>query len=119
MSKESSFLLASQRNLFNIPADVAYLNCAYMSPLMHSVVEAGDIAVRCKQQPWRITTPDFFDLPNRGRELFAGIIAAQRDDIAVIPSVSYGVAVAALNCRVNSGQEILLLEDQFPSNVYP
>jgi selenocysteine lyase/cysteine desulfurase len=112
-------LLASQRDLFDIPPDVAYLNCAYMSPLMHSVVKAGDAAVRCKQQPWRITAPDFFDLPDRGCELFARIIAAHRDDVAVIPSASYGLTIAALNCKVDAGQQILLLADQFPSNVYP
>ena len=29
--------LPSQRHLFDIPDDVAYLNCAYMSPLMRRV----------------------------------------------------------------------------------
>ncbi|HEV8044223.1 MAG TPA: aminotransferase class V-fold PLP-dependent enzyme, partial [Rubrobacter sp.] len=35
------------------------------------------------------------------------------------PSVSYGIAVAAANVPVRDGQKILILEDQFPSNVYP
>jgi selenocysteine lyase/cysteine desulfurase len=36
-----------------------------------------------------------------------------------VPSVSYGIAVAAANVDVREGQKILILEDQFPSNVYP
>jgi len=112
-------ILPDQRSRFDIPENVAYLNCGYMSPLMHSVAEVGEAAVRVKQNPWKITPPDFFDLPNRGRELFAEIIGAGRDDIAVVPAVSYGIAVAALNTRVLAGQEILLLDEQFPSNVYP
>jgi selenocysteine lyase/cysteine desulfurase len=34
-------VLPCQRNLFDIPDEVAYLNCAYMSPLLKSVTEAG------------------------------------------------------------------------------
>jgi hypothetical protein len=32
--------LPSQRRLFDIPEEVAYLNCAYMSPLMTRVRDA-------------------------------------------------------------------------------
>jgi selenocysteine lyase/cysteine desulfurase len=112
-------LIPNQRTLFDIPDDVAYLNCAYQSPLMKSVVEAGEKAVRMKQHPWQTTSPDFFSLPDRGRELFAQIIGADSDEIAVIPAISYGMAIAALNIEMSEGQEILVLEDQFPSNVYP
>lgn len=35
-------MIPSQRHLFAIPRDVAYLNCAYMGPLMNSVVSACD-----------------------------------------------------------------------------
>lgn len=111
--------LPNQRALFDIPQDVAYLNCAYMSPLLTAVAAAGEQAVRQKQHPWEISPSDFFNVPDLGRELFARIIGASREDIAIVPAVSYGVAVAALNIEVAAGQEILLLEDQFPSNVYP
>jgi selenocysteine lyase/cysteine desulfurase len=112
-------LLPNQRALFDIPDDVAYLNCAYQSPLMNSVVAAGEEAARLKRRPWNITPPDFFTLPDRGRELFARIIGAGSDDIAIVPAVSYGMAIAALNIDMSQGQEILVLEEQFPSNVYP
>ena len=44
--------LPNQRALFDIPDDVAYLNCAYMSPLLKNVAAAGETAVRKKQRPW-------------------------------------------------------------------
>ncbi len=119
MSSPDAPILPNQRALFDIPRDVTYLNCAFMAPLMNSVVAAGEKAVRVKQHPWKISPPDFFDLPNQGRELFARIVGAGHKDIAVIPSVSYGLGIAALNVEVSFGQEILLLEEQFPSNVYP
>ncbi len=112
-------MIPCQRHLFDIPEDVAYFNCAYMSPLMNKVVAAGQKSAALKGQPWRISPPDFFSTPERARELFAQLINARADDIAIIPSCSYGTATAAQNLPASKGQEILLLQDQFPSHVYP
>jgi hypothetical protein len=43
--------LPSQRHLFDIPPDVAYLNCAYMSPLPKASITAGEQGLRRKGQP--------------------------------------------------------------------
>ncbi len=110
--------IACQRALFDIPDDIAWLNCAYMSPLMRPVVEAGQAAVQRKANPWTVSPPDFFSGPEEARALFARIVNAQADEIAIIPSVSYGMALAARNLAAPRGTRILLLDDQFPSNVY-
>ena len=110
--------LGDQRELFEIPEEIAYLNCAYMSPQLRSVREIGERAVARKSRPWEITPDDFFEDAEKARALFARLVAAEADGVALIPSVSYGVAVAATNVGVSEGQEILILEDQFPSNVY-
>jgi selenocysteine lyase/cysteine desulfurase len=112
-------LIPSQRHLFDIPDDIAYLNCAYMSPLMKAVVDAGHEGVARKAQPWTVSPPDFFSTPEKSRELFARLIGAAADDIAIVPSCSYGTATAAANLPVARGQKLVVLEDQFPSNVYP
>jgi hypothetical protein len=39
-------LLPGQRHLFDIPDDVAFLNCAYMSPLPKASVAAGELLGR-------------------------------------------------------------------------
>ena len=112
-------IIPHQRHLFDIPDDVAYFNCGYMSPLMKPVTEAGKAAVNIKSQPWLITNYEFFDICESVRELFGKIVGACSDDIAIIPSASYGLAVAANNISPQAGSEILLLQEQFPSNVYP
>ena len=111
--------LASQRHLFDIPDDVTYLNCAYLSPSMKQVVEAGKNAVALKSRPWEIQPQDFFTASEEIRATFAGLLNATANDIAIVPSVSYGAATAAKNISLSSGQDILCLEDQFPSNIYP
>ena len=111
-------MIPCQRHLFEIPDDVAYLNCAYMSPLSRSVTEAGIEAVRRKAAPWLVRPEHFFTESEEARRLFARLVNAAADDIAIIPAVSYGLAVAAKNLRVGEGGVMLVLAEQFPSNVY-
>src|SRR5919199_2581974 len=111
-------ILENQRELFEMPGEVAYLNCAYMSPQLRSAREIGERAVARKSRPWEITPDDFFEDAEKTRALFARLVGGEPDGVALIPSVSYGIAVAAANVPLRGGQHILILEDQFPSNVY-
>ena len=108
-----------QRDLFEIPDGIAYLNCAYMSPLLRSVRAAGIDGVSSKSRPWELSPADFFTLAEETRGLFAHVIGAQPDDVAFIPAASYGIGTAARNVEVDRGSEIVLLAEEFPSNVYP
>jgi selenocysteine lyase/cysteine desulfurase len=112
-------LIPCQRHLFDLPPDVAYLNCAYMSPLLKRAALVGAEAIARKLRPWRIHAEDFFTDSERARGLFAQLLGADADAIALIPAASYGLAVAAANLPVAAGQRILVLAEQFPSNVYP
>ncbi len=112
-------VLPCQRHLFDLPDEVAYLNCAYLSPLLKTVLQAGQQGVARKAHPWRIETDDFHLETETARGLFADLIGATADDVAVIPAASYGLANAATNLPVNPGQRLIVLEDQFPSNVQP
>lgn len=112
-------MLACQRDRFSLSHDEVYLNCAYMAPLSRRVVEAGVEGVRRKERPASIAPADFFSGPDRVRELFARLVGTGADRVAIIPSVSYGMAVVARNTSLESGQHILTLARQFPSHVYP
>ncbi len=111
-------MIPCQRHLFDIPDDIAYLNCAYMSPLMHAVRDAGLAGAVRKCRPWEIMPHHFFDDSEAARGLFAELIGASADDVAIVPSASYGVALAAANVSVEHGQRIVVLHEQFPSNLY-
>jgi selenocysteine lyase/cysteine desulfurase len=111
-------MLSSQRHLFDIPGDVAYLNCAYMSPLMKSVIAAGTVGLARKAHPWELTPDKFFTGSDEFRATAAQLIDCSADDIAIVPSASYGIATAAQNLPVKKGQSILVLAEQFPSNYY-
>jgi len=111
-------MIPSQRHLFDIPEDIAYLNCAYLGPLSHAVVAAGREASGKKSHPWKIDSEDFFADTEIARALFAELINASDDDIAIVPAASYGVSVAARNLPLAKEQTVVVLAEQFPSNVY-
>ena len=111
--------LTCQRGVFSLPADLHYLNCAYMSPLPQVVEEAGIKGMLRKRNPSLMQPDDFFRESEEVRRLFAELInAPDPSSIAILPSVSYGIGVAAQNTPVASGQNIVLLHEQFPGNVY-
>ena len=112
-------MLPCQRHLFDIPDDVAYLNCAYMSPLMKPVIEAGATGLARKAHPWELTADKFFTGSEEFRTTAAELLDCSADCIAIVPSAGYGVATAARNLPVHRGQTILVLAEQFPSNYYP
>ena len=112
-------MISSQKHLFDIPDEVAYLNTAYMSPLMHSVVAAIDEGVRLKARPWKLTVDHFFNDVKTAKRLFGKLVNAPQDRIAVTPSASYGLSTAANNLSLTEGQRIIALKYQFPSHTYP
>ena len=111
-------MIPNQRELFTIPDDVAYFNCAYTSPLLKSAEALGQDALIRKSAPWELTAGHFFSDLNANRALFAELVDASSDDVAIITSVSYGIALAARNLPAEQGQTIVVLQDQFPSNIY-
>jgi selenocysteine lyase/cysteine desulfurase len=110
--------LGPQRELFDIPAGVTYLNCSYMAPQLRSVTAAGLAAVARKSAPWNVPPSAFFDESERLRATFAAVAGVDADAIALVPSVSYGVGTAVANIAIAAGQTVVVLAEQFPSNVY-
>ena len=111
-------MLDCQRDLFQLDDSVIYLNCAYMSPQMKGVEAAGKLAMAQKNKPWSITPKDFFEPVKLLKEAFAQLINAASERIALVPAASYGIATTARNIEMEAGQEVLMVEEQFPSNYY-
>ena len=106
------------RELFEIPDGVTYLNCANMSPQLRSITAVGINAVQAKASPWTLSAPQWFTGAEELRSLAARVIGSDADAVALVPAVSYGIATAAANLPLASGQTIVVLDQEFPSNVY-
>jgi selenocysteine lyase/cysteine desulfurase len=111
--------LGCQREAFGLPDDLHYLNCAYMGPLPRVTEEAGVEGIRRKRVPTGIHPNDFFETSDRIRRQFSDLVnAGDPTRVAILPGVSYGVAIAARNVAVEGGQNIVLTHEQFPGNVH-
>ena len=110
-------MLPSQRALFDIPREVAYLNAAAWSPLPLAVQEAGRIGVGRKGRPWELDAGHQARQFARARAAAAALVGAAAEDIALISSVGYGVAVAGRVFAPPAGTRVLVLEDDHSSPV--
>jgi len=112
-------MLTNQKTQFNLSNKVVYLNGAFMSPQLKSVEIIGHQAISKKCTPYEISGEDFFENTVKLKQVFSKLIDV--DDyrnIAIIPAVSYGVATVANNIKLKVGDEILVVGEQFPSNIY-
>lgn len=78
----------------------------------------GKEALILGRNPIDRSRDQFFEPVQRSKTLFGKLINAPSAHIAIIPSASYGLATAANNIDLQKGDEVLILQDQFPSNYY-
>jgi selenocysteine lyase/cysteine desulfurase len=110
--------LPVQRELFDIPDEVAYFNCASLAPLLKAAVGAAAAATARRARPWRISSDDWFTEAEERRALFARLAGLDPEGVALVPATSYGLAVAAANLDARPGQRVLVLTEDYPSNTY-
>ena len=105
---------------FDLPDDVAYLNCAFMGPMPTGAVHAGIQGLGRKARPWTIAPDDFTVPVDLLRDCFARLLGVPGDvdGVAITPSVSYGVSTAARNLHFDDGADVMVMAKQFPSDVY-
>jgi selenocysteine lyase/cysteine desulfurase len=111
-------LIGGQRAAFNVPADIAYFNTASLAPQLRAVRAAGEAALEARGRPWAISAADWFTDVERLRSLFAGIVGATAEGIAVVPATSYGIGVAARNLALGPRERVLVLAEEYPSGIY-
>lgn len=90
-----------------------------MSPLLKKVEKAGIKGIKQKRKPFKIGPEEFFHESETVRLLFSQLIEnSEKDRVVIIPSASYGLASVVNNIPFKGG-EIVVADEQFPSNVYP
>jgi selenocysteine lyase/cysteine desulfurase len=89
-----------------------------MSPLLKSVEERGMEGLRLKRNPVDIQPADFFTGAVGVRQKFAHIVRCDPAQVAIMPSVSYGMSSVIRNIPYEKGQHALTLSEEFPSCYY-
>lgn len=112
-------MLSNQKDKFKLPENITYFNGASRSPILKIVEKIGHELITKETMPHLITIDDFFIHTEELRKKFTQLIdAPDYLNTAVISSASYGLATVANNIKLKSNDEILVINEQFPSNYY-
>ena len=107
--------MKNQKQLFSLQKDIHYLNCAFKAPLLKSVEAAAIKALQTDRNPIGIQPKDFFSRPKKVRKEFGKLVNCEAERVAIIPSVSYGLATALHNIKCKKGKHAITIENEFPS----
>ncbi len=109
--------MAKALSAFELPPDLLYLNSAGQTPRLRAALAAGLESLQLSAQPWRVSMNAWLARPARVRALAAGLMRCDAQALALVPSVAYGMAVAAQQLQPRAGQTVLALADEHPSGL--
>lgn len=113
-------LLTDAAGKFVDVGDALPLDCAAQGPRLRSVLNAGQAALEAGIRPWALAYADWEARIEYLRALAADtLFEGDVDGVAMVPSVAFALATAAQNLSLDSGDAVLVLEGQFPSNLLP
>ena len=97
----------------------AYFDHAAVAPIPASAREAADTYSHEAATEGDTVWPTWRDRYERVRPLAAQMIGSTTDEIAFISSTSEGISLVAEGIRWQPGDNVVILANEYPSNVYP
>jgi len=111
--------LSDFRRIFPITETDIYLNHAAVSPLSTRVKSAiSDSLTRRMSGPVEIF-PEFSEEKKRLKENIGRLVNADSSQIAIVSNTSEGLNCLASGLTWKKGDRVLLVENEFPANIYP
>jgi selenocysteine lyase/cysteine desulfurase len=96
-----------------------WLNCSHQGPLPRCAADAAAEAVAWKTSPHLLTQDRFDEVPARLKRALGRLVGAATEDVILTNGASYGLHLLANGIPLRSGDGVLLMEGDFPSNVLP
>jgi cysteine desulfurase / selenocysteine lyase len=97
----------------------SWLNTAHQGPLPRPAVEMAVRAAALKAAPHRIRDADFSEVPERLRALLAQLVGSPPEQIVLGNSTSYGLHLVANGLDWQGGDEVLVIEGDYPATILP
>jgi cysteine desulfurase/selenocysteine lyase len=96
-----------------------WINCSHQGALPRVAAAVADEAIRWKRTPFELSSERFTEVPARLRNALGRLIGAPADDVVLANSASYGLHLLANGLPLREGDEVLLVEGDFPSVILP
>lgn len=108
-------MLPCQKHLFALDPGVHYLDSAAVGPMPLSVVSTAHESASSKARPWLRERARSHARVAELRRHGAALVGAQPQDMAIVGSASYGLAVARRNLPLAADDTVLLLAGEHAS----
>ncbi|PYQ12364.1 MAG: hypothetical protein DMH00_06340 [Acidobacteria bacterium] len=107
------------RQAFDLHSEAIYLNAASEGPLPRRARAALLAVLEQKVHPFRLGGEEYFQIPQRTRELCAELAGCQPEEIVITTGTGAGINLAAAGLPLTAGDEVLMLKGDFPALVNP
>ncbi len=109
----------SDPGLFGPFGGRAWLNAAHQGPLPAVAVEAAHAALAEKVAPATLDDESFFALPLELKSALGRLVGVPGEEVILGNSTSYGLDLLAHGLDLRCGDEVLLVEGDFPATITP
>lgn len=96
-----------------------WLNSASEGALPKVSVAALQEAIRWKIQPFHLTHQRFRDVPAKLKKVISQLLNIDPLEVILGNSATYGIHLLAQGIAFKSGEEILLMQNDFPTDILP
>jgi cysteine desulfurase/selenocysteine lyase len=96
-----------------------WLNAASEGPLPLVSKEALDQVVDWKSSPFKLDIPKFIKVPLELKKTIGKLLNVESSDVILGNSASYGLHLLANGIKWKQGDQILLMQNDFPTNILP
>ncbi|HWG61166.1 MAG TPA: aminotransferase class V-fold PLP-dependent enzyme [Streptosporangiaceae bacterium] len=96
-----------------------WFNTAHQGPLPRAAVVATERAGALKAAPHRIGDDDFHEVPEQLRSLLARLVGGSSEQIVLGNSTSHGLHLVANGLPWAQGDEVLVIEGDYPATILP
>ncbi len=104
---------------FSLDPAHTWLNVASEGPLPKAAKKALEEAVVWKSSPHLLTVAKFQQAPLELKQSIARLIHVHHDDVILGNSATYGLHLLANGLPLKAGDEIILLQNDFPTDILP
>jgi cysteine desulfurase/selenocysteine lyase len=96
-----------------------WLNVASEGPLPKKANEALQEAIKWKSSPHLLTIAKFQQVPLKLKETISRLIHVKKEDVILGNSATYGLHLLSNGLEFKVGDEIILLQNDFPTDILP
>ncbi len=104
---------------FSLDPQHTWLNVASEGPLPKIAVAALQEAIAWKQSPHLLTIPKFQQVPLELKKTIAQLLHVEAQDVILGNSATYGLHLLSHGISFKPGDEIILLQNDFPTDILP